>query len=81
MIDIYDQSVPDERPLSAADVAEIYGVSAKSVPTMVYRGAIPAPADKCGRYHSMRWFVGQLRRAAREDYKSFLRVKKALRSA
>lgn len=79
MINIYDQTVPDERPLTTADIAEIYGVSPKSVATMVYRGTIPAPADLRGKYHSMRWFVGQLRRAAREEYKSFLHVKKAIR--
>lgn len=79
MIDIYSPSVPDERPLLAADIAEIYGVAVGSVPSMVRRGTIPAPADNRGRNHSMRWFVGQLRLAAKEDYKSFLRMKKARR--
>lgn len=32
MIDIYSPTVPDERPLLAADIAEIYGVAVGSVP-------------------------------------------------
>lgn len=80
MINIYDQSVPDEQTLSKADIAEIYGVSVKSVPTMVYRGVIPAQADNKGKRRGMRWFVGQIRRAMKDEYKSFLRVKKPLRA-
>ena len=78
MINIYDQSVPNEQVLSKADIAEIYGVSVGSVPTMVYRGTIPAQADNRGKCHGMRWFVGQIRRAMKDEYKSFLRVKKPL---
>ena len=80
MINIYDQSVPDELTLTKVDIAELYGVAVTSVPWMYRHGRIPAPADRQGRYHTSRWFVGQLRRAMKEDYKRFLRVKKPLRA-